>query len=301
MPDEDARQIKRWKRSAVTYCNCDDIASRVIQPAARGSARLCCTGPTTAAEFECNQSGERRRPSVAIGVPRCLCEDSLRPESAEVSVPIIFFEDLARLPKYLSWKHLRTGSPLVRIACRDFLVPIVMLLFEADSLRSGSGAIVELGLTALLAFALVLAVALWLRRIIARFVSSAARVPIHPGEADRRSLNGPGDVNALMGELEATIARLREREHQLRLVTDNAPVGIVHCDAELHYKFINKYHAERLKEHRGLAPEQVIGKRLPEVLGDTFFAILEPYIRECLTGKSIEFEVEAPFESAELR
>ncbi len=158
----------------------------------------------------------------------------------------------------------------------------------------------QLGLTALLAFALVLGVPLWLRRIIARSVRSAARAPIHPGEAGKRSPNGaPGDGNALMGELQATIARLREREHQLRLVTDNAPVGIVHLDAELRYKFINRYHAERLKEHRGLVPEQVIGKRLPEVLGDKFFAILEPHIRECLAGKSVEFEVEVPFEGAE--
>jgi hypothetical protein len=72
---------------------------------------------------------------------------------------------------------------------------------------------VELGLTALLAFALVLAVALWLHRIIARSVGSAARASIHPGEAGQRSQNGPGDVNALIGELEATIARLRESEH----------------------------------------------------------------------------------------
>jgi len=107
---------------------------------------------------------------------------------------------------------------------------------------------VQLGLTALLAFALVLGVPLWLRRIIARSVRSAARAPIHTGEAGKRSPNGaPGDGNALMGELQATIARLREREHQLRLVTDNAPVGIVHLDAELRYKFINRYQAERLK------------------------------------------------------
>jgi PAS domain S-box-containing protein len=191
------------------------------------------------------------------------------------------------------WSESPAGSVLI------FRCPIVMLLFEARQLESGSGAIVELGLTALLAFALVLAVALWLRRIIARSVGSAARAPIHPGEAGQRSQNGPGEVNALVGELEATIARLREREHQLRLVTDNAPVGIVHWDAELRYKFINKYHAERLKERRGLVPEQVIGKRLPEVLGDRFFTIIEPYVRECLAGKSVEFEVEVPFEGAE--
>jgi PAS domain S-box-containing protein len=104
-----------------------------------------------------------------------------------------------------------------------------------------------------------------------------------------------------LAELRETVAKLRESEQQLRLVTDNAPVGIVHWDAELRYKFLNKYHARRLEKLLGLTPEQVIGKRLPEVLGDKLFAVLEPYIWECLAGKSVEFEVEMPFEAADSR
>jgi PAS domain S-box-containing protein len=114
----------------------------------------------------------------------------------------------------------------------------------------------------------------------------------------RMNTSTPHDQEA-DADLRETLVRLRESEHQLRLVTDNAPVGIIHLDAELRYKFFNKYHGERLKERLGLTPEQVIGKRLPEVLGDKLFAIMEPYIRECLAGKSVEFEVELPFEDAE--
>jgi PAS domain S-box-containing protein len=155
---------------------------------------------------------------------------------------------------------------------------------------------VELGLTALLAFALLLAVALWLRRIL----RGVARAVFDSGAACQRlPSEPPGDVNALMGELRGTIARLREREQQLCLVTDNAPVGILHLDAELHYKFINRYHAERLMEWRRIPADNVIGKRFPEVVGDKVFAIFEPYVRECLAGKSVEFEVEVPFEDVE--
>jgi hypothetical protein len=50
------------RRSAVTGRNCDDTASTAIRPAARGSARLCCTGLTTTAGFECPQSPERGTP-----------------------------------------------------------------------------------------------------------------------------------------------------------------------------------------------------------------------------------------------
>jgi len=65
-----------------------------------------------------------------------------------------------------------------------------------------------------------------------------------------------------MAELRETVARLRESERQLHLVTDNAPVGLVHLDAELRYKFFNRYHAQLLTERLGLAADQVIGKLL---------------------------------------
>ncbi len=167
-----------------------------------------------------------------------------------------------------------------------------------------------LGWIALLAFALVVALALWLGRIISRSVGHAAHAASAFGEG------GPGlpsgtpvaEVNTLMAELRESAAKrqaaerlLRESERQMRLVTDNAPVGIAHWDAELRYKFINRHHAERLAERLGLTPEQVIGKRIPEVMGDEAFAIVEPYVRECLAGRAAEFELEVPYKAGEAR
>jgi PAS domain S-box-containing protein len=158
-----------------------------------------------------------------------------------------------------------------------------------------------LGATALLAFALVVLSALWLGGIITHAVSFAARAATDSGEGAPPwpSRTPVAEVNTLMAELRETNQLLRDSERQLRLVTDNAPVGILHLDAELRYKFLNRYHAERLKARLGLTPEQVIGKRLREVVGDKLFATFEPYARECLAGKAVEFQVEMPYQAGQ--
>jgi PAS domain S-box-containing protein len=88
-----------------------------------------------------------------------------------------------------------------------------------------------------------------------------------------------------------------DRERQLRIVTDTAPVAIAHCDTEARFKFVNRHYAERL----GLTPEQVIGRRVPAVIGDRAWATLEPFFRECLAGKAVEFdvEVEMPYQTTD--
>jgi PAS domain S-box-containing protein len=85
--------------------------------------------------------------------------------------------------------------------------------------------------------------------------------------------------------------RESEIERQLRLVTDNVRVGIAHCDTEGRYKFVNRHWAER----RCLTLEQVVGKSIPEVLGEENWATFEYHFRECLAGKAIEFELEVDF------
>jgi PAS domain S-box-containing protein len=97
-----------------------------------------------------------------------------------------------------------------------------------------------------------------------------------------------------MAELRETASRqmtgglLGDSDHQSHLVTENARVAIACCDTEARYKFVNKHYAE----WHGLPPEQVVGKYAPEVLGEQAWATCEPYFRECLDGKAIEFELE---------
>jgi PAS domain S-box-containing protein len=97
-----------------------------------------------------------------------------------------------------------------------------------------------------------------------------------------------------MAELRETARRqvteglLGESEHQSQLVTENARVAIACCDTQARYKFVNRHYAER----HGLTPEQVVGRYALEVVGEQAWTTFEPYFRECLAGKAIEFELE---------
>ena len=81
---------------------------------------------------------------------------------------------------------------------------------------------------------------------------------------------------------------LRDGKRQMRFVAGKGPVAIAYCDTEGRYRFVNKHYAER----HGLTPEQVIGKHIPEVVGQQAWATFEPYFSQCLGGKAIEFELE---------
>jgi PAS domain S-box-containing protein len=154
-----------------------------------------------------------------------------------------------------------------------------------------------IGFATLLAFTLVVALASWLGRIIARSVGQAARAAMVLGEGAPLVLSGTPitEVDRLMAELRLTAVRqrtaeglLRDSERQLRLVADNAPVAIAHCDAEARYKCVNRNYAKRW----GLTPEQMVGKRVREAVGEKAWATFEPFYRDCLSGKALEFELE---------
>jgi PAS domain S-box-containing protein len=164
-----------------------------------------------------------------------------------------------------------------------------------------------LGWLALLSLGLVIALASWLGRLIAGSVSDAAgaATAVSEGNVNTAPAATPvAEVNMLMAELRETAARrqaaddlVRDSERQLRLVTDNAPVAIARCDAEGRFTFANKLFMERY----GFTYEQIIGKRIADVIGDAAFAAIERYIAECLAGHAVEFAFEARDHAGEPR
>jgi PAS domain S-box-containing protein len=84
-----------------------------------------------------------------------------------------------------------------------------------------------IGVIALLAFALVVALALWLGRIIAHSVGHAARAAIASGEGGPLLTSGTpvAEVNTLMAELRETTDLLRESKDRLQLALNAAQLG----------------------------------------------------------------------------
>ncbi|MEI7733743.1 MAG: PAS domain-containing protein, partial [Verrucomicrobiota bacterium] len=83
---------------------------------------------------------------------------------------------------------------------------------------------------------------------------------------------------------------LREREAQLRLVTDHAPILLIQCDSERRYKFVNESYLKLLGRRR----EEVIGKHLRDVVGEAAYALVSPYLDTALAGQVAEYDQTLP-------
>ena len=85
---------------------------------------------------------------------------------------------------------------------------------------------------------------------------------------------------------------LRAKEAQMRLIADTAPVMLVQCDRNGRYRFVNGEYAERF----GLTPEQIVGRTIPEVLGEDAYETIRPHVQKVLQGEFVQYEAEVPYE-----
>jgi diguanylate cyclase (GGDEF)-like protein/PAS domain S-box-containing protein len=93
------------------------------------------------------------------------------------------------------------------------------------------------------------------------------------------------DVTALK-EAEARRASV---EGQLRAITDNLPVTITYLDHEQRFRFINQTGLDWL----GRAAEEVLGRRVEEILRPQAYALRRENIERALTGQRVNFETDA--------
>ena len=73
---------------------------------------------------------------------------------------------------------------------------------------------------------------------------------------------------------------------------DDPVVMLMQCDVELRFLFVDAAYARRF----GCKPDDVVGRRLPDVVGAEPFALVRPYVQRAVAGETVDFEAELPFE-----
>ncbi len=86
--------------------------------------------------------------------------------------------------------------------------------------------------------------------------------------------------------LQAAQEELAEVEERQRMILDALPAQIGYVDASLHYLFANRGYAEMF----GMSKEEVVGKRIEEVLGQTMVDDMQEQIRRVFAGEEVSFE-----------
>ncbi|MBW4562367.1 MAG: CHASE domain-containing protein [Mojavia pulchra JT2-VF2] len=81
---------------------------------------------------------------------------------------------------------------------------------------------------------------------------------------------------------------LRQHEEQLRLITNALPVFISYVDAQQRYRFNNK----KYEEWYGIKASELYGKHIKDVVGDSVYDSIRPYIETVLSGKPVNYETQ---------
>jgi PAS domain S-box-containing protein len=81
---------------------------------------------------------------------------------------------------------------------------------------------------------------------------------------------------------------------ELKQVFDTSATGLGHCSREMRYVSANP----ALAQVAGVPLERIIGRPIPEVMGEEAFELIRPYAERVLQGERVEYEAELPYAAA---
>ncbi|AMK75754.1 MULTISPECIES: PAS domain-containing sensor histidine kinase [Methylomonas] len=83
----------------------------------------------------------------------------------------------------------------------------------------------------------------------------------------------------------------RDQDKELQLIMDATPALIAYLDVNFRYLRVNANY-----EHWfGIPPEQVIGRTVPDILGNAAWDIVRPYLERTLAGEQVSFDQQIPY------
>jgi PAS domain S-box-containing protein len=83
--------------------------------------------------------------------------------------------------------------------------------------------------------------------------------------------------------------KLRESEEKLSLVMDGVQALLAYVDADMRFVYVNKAYADWY----GLSKEDLVGKRISELLHEEIFKLALPHYQAALSGQIVSFENKA--------
>ena len=95
-------------------------------------------------------------------------------------------------------------------------------------------------------------------------------------------------------ERKRTEQALREKDEQLRRITEITPVLFSECSSDFRYLFVNRAAAQYL----GFPQEEIIGQPIQQIMGEEAFEKILPYIQQTLKGERVEYEAEVSYRGA---
>ncbi|MCO5104303.1 MAG: diguanylate cyclase [Burkholderiaceae bacterium] len=91
-----------------------------------------------------------------------------------------------------------------------------------------------------------------------------------------------------ISERRAAQERVAASRKLLQDITDTLPALVAHLDTNERFGFVNS----AVREWWSQEPEHMIGRTMREVVGDVFYARIEPMLKKALAGERVEFESE---------
>lgn len=84
---------------------------------------------------------------------------------------------------------------------------------------------------------------------------------------------------------------LRDRENELRLVTNTVPALISYISTDFRYRRVN----EGYRRWFSRAPQDIEGRHIRDLVGDSAWERVRPYLERAMAGETISYEEEMPF------
>jgi PAS domain S-box-containing protein len=100
-----------------------------------------------------------------------------------------------------------------------------------------------------------------------------------------------GSITTDVTEQVHSDAAVREAQHKLQTVADALPAAVTLCSRDLRYLWINRLGAQWLRR----TPQEVIGRRMEDVMGAEQLARIRPYIDHVLAGEEVSYEREVDY------